>query len=163
MLLLSRIFVQPFADIEGNYTCYDGDQKRTFRVADEVKKHVEKTKPVPYDKKRDQSVYVMRDSASNEVQYVGRTNNPDRRRKEHLRDPQKRNLNELEIVFAGLTKREAMLAEQLLISAYTLENLKNARREIAIGNVANYAQYMGNVVSLFEGAVESEMMSLMEE
>ena len=38
--------------------------------------------------------------------------------------------------FSGLTKREARVMEQVLISAYSLDHLSNARREIAVGNVA---------------------------
>ena len=45
------------------------------------------------DKYRDQSVYVMRDSTTNDVQYVGITNNPVRRQREHDRDKRKEHLN----------------------------------------------------------------------
>ena len=56
-------------------------------TADKVTETVEKTKycgPV-----RDQSVYVMRDKATNEVRYVGRTNNPMRRQLERAKNPKK--------------------------------------------------------------------------
>ena len=110
---------------------------------------------------RDQSVYVMRDKTTNEVQYVGRTNNPGRRQSEHAKDPKKANLQPMEVKFTGLTKVEARAMEQVLISAYSLDNLCNARREIAVGNVGGFAGKIGNVISIFGGSVESEFLSLM--
>ena len=110
---------------------------------------------------RDQSVYVMRDKTTNEVQYVGRTNNPARRQNEHAKDPKKANLQPLEVKFSGLTKAEARAMEQVLISAYSLDNLSNARREIAVGNVSGFAGRIGNIVSIFGGAVEDEFLDLM--
>lgn len=39
--------------------------------------------------------------------------------------------------------------EQILISAYTLDNLLNAGREIAVGNVAGFTGRIDNVISIF--------------
>ena len=114
------------------------------------------------DKYRDQSVYVMRDSTTNDVQYVGITNNPVRRQREHDRDKRKEHLKPLEVKFTGLTKVEARIMEQLLISAYTMQNLDNARREIAVGNISGFAGSMNNIINIFSGAAESELLSLME-
>ena len=114
------------------------------------------------DKYRDQSVYVMRDSTTNDVQYVGITNNPIRRQREHDRDKRKEHLKPLEVKFTGLTKVEARIMEQLLISAYTMQNLDNARREIAVGNISGFAGSMNNIINIFSGAAESELLSLME-
>lgn len=110
---------------------------------------------------RDQSVYVMRNKASGEVQYVGRTNDPGRRQAEHEKDPKKENLLPLEVKYTGLTKTEARVMEQVLISAYSLENLSNARREIAAGNINGFAGKIDNIISIFGGSMESEIMSLM--
>ena len=110
---------------------------------------------------RNQSVYVMRDKTTNHVKYVGRTNNPQRRQKEHTRDTRKANLQPLEVKFTGLTKTEARAMEQILISAYTLDNLLNARREIAVGNVAGFTGRIDNVISIFEGVAEDELLNLM--
>ena len=110
---------------------------------------------------RNQSVYVMRDKTTGDVQYVGRTNNPIRRQSEHAKDPKKANLQPLEVKFSGLTKFEARAMEQVLISAYSLENLINARREIATGNVGRFAGKIGNIISIFGGAVEDELLNLM--
>ena len=104
----------------------------------------------------------MRDNTTNEVQYVGRTNNPVRRQSEHTKDPRKANLQPLEVKFTGLTKDEARVMEQLLISAYLLDNLYNARREIAVRNVGGYAERIRNVISIFGGALEDEFLNLME-
>ena len=51
--------------------------------------------------------------------------------------------------------------EQVLISSYTLENLANARREIAAGKVGGYAGKMENIIRIFGGAVEDEFLNLM--
>ena len=110
---------------------------------------------------RNQSVYVMRDKTTGDVQYVGRTNNPIRRQSEHAKDPKKANLQPLEVKFSGLTKVEARAMEQILISAYSLDNLINARREIATGNVGGFAGKIGNIISIFGGAVEDELLNLM--
>lgn len=110
---------------------------------------------------RNQSVYVMRNKITNEVQYIGRTNNPTRRQKEHERDPSKDNLGPLEVKFSGLTKFEARVMEQMLISAYSMENLLNARREIAKGNINGLTGKIENIINIFGGAVEDEFLNLM--
>lgn len=81
--------------------------------------------------------------------------------KEHTRDTRKANLQPLEVKFTGLTKTEARAMEQILISAYTLDNLLNARREIAVGNVAGFTGRIDNVISIFEGVAEDELLNLM--
>ena len=110
---------------------------------------------------RNQSVYVMRDKSTGDVQYIGQTNNPIRRQSEHEKDPKKANLQPLEVKFSGLTRFEARAMEQALISAYSLENLINARREIATGNVGGFAGKIGNIISIFDGVVEDELLNLM--
>lgn len=97
-----------------------------------------------------------------QVKYVGRTNNPERRQREHERDPRKVDLEPLEVKYTGMSIKEARTMEQLLISAYQLAYLDNARREIAVGNVMGFSENMTNVVELFGGFVESELLSLME-
>ncbi|MFR0974472.1 MAG: hypothetical protein ACLSE9_08725 [Acutalibacteraceae bacterium] len=56
---------------------------------------------------------------------------------------------------------EARAMEQILISAYTLDNLLNAGREIAVGNVAGFTGRIDNVISIFEGVAEDELLNLM--
>ncbi len=103
----------------------------------------------------------MRDSTTKDIQYVGRTNNPIRRQKEHDRDPKKTHLDPLEVKFTGLTRTEARAMEQIVISTYTLQNLDNARREIAIGNVSGFCSKIDNILNIFSGAAESELLNLM--
>ena len=123
---------------------------------------VEKTRHSYREASNGECVYVMRDKSTNEVQYVGRTNNPARRQMEHSKDPKKANLNPLEVKYVGLAKYDARIVEQLLISAYTLDNLSNARREIAKGKVHNAAGRIKNIARIIGGARESELLSLME-
>ena len=108
---------------------------------------------------RDQSVYVMRDQ-NNTVAYVGRTNNPARRQQEHRRDISKKDLKPLEVVQTGLSKKDAMLLEQLLISSYALENLLNARREIAASKINGYRQSLNNVARLIGSVTEEALYHL---
>lgn len=103
----------------------------------------------------------MRDKISKKVQYVGRTNCPERGQREHDRDFTKSNLLPLEVKFSGLTKREARVMEQVLISAYSLDYLSNARREIAVGNVGGFTREIGNIVTIFGGVAEDELLNLM--
>ena len=67
------------------------------------------------------------------------------------------------VVITGLTKSEAMVAEQVLISAYTLKYLDNARREIAAKNVDNYLQYTAAVAELLACGAEETLIGLMRE
>ena len=108
---------------------------------------------------RDQTVYKLIDN-NGETKYVGRTNNPARRANEHKKTPGKSDLKMVQVA-SGLTKIEARAMEQIVISAYTLDYLVNARREIAIGNVNGFAGKTGNVISIFGGTVEDEFLNLM--
>lgn len=129
-------------------------------IGDTIKEAVESIeRPAKY---RDQSVYIMRDENSKKVMYVGRTNDPKRRQDEHSRDPRKEHLAKLEVVYTGLTKNEARVVEQALISAYTLPALDNARREIAPHNVLKFHSDVSQVISLWDGMIESELLCLME-
>ena len=112
----------------------------------------------PYN---DQSVYVMKNSDTGVVEYVGRTNDPNRRQLEHQNDPSKANLDKMEVKFTGLTVPQARVAEQVLISAYTLDNLRNARREIAGRKVTNFTDCLGSTIKLFGSIAEDEMLNLM--
>ena len=98
----------------------------------------------------------------NTVGYVGRTNDLDRRAKEHERDSSKVCLGKPIAVVTGLTIGEARIVEQLLISAYTLEALENHRREIGVNKLSsvNITDY---IISLEMGVAESEMLCLMEQ
>ena len=70
-------------------------------------------------------------------------------------------LDPLEVKFTRLTKVEARVMEQLVISAYTIQYLDNARREIAVGNVRGFVGKMNNIINIFGGATESELLNLM--
>lgn len=99
----------------------------------------------------------------NIVKYVGRTNNPKRRLDEHRRSNSPKRDYDMRVVITGLTKSEAMVAEQVLISAYTLKYLDNARREIAAKNVDNYLQYTAAVAELLACGAEETLIGLMRE
>lgn len=110
---------------------------------------------------RNHNVYIMRDETTRKVKYVGRTISPDQRQIQHNRDPRKTNLKPLEVKFSGLTKNEARIMEQVLISTYTLDSLANCRREIAVGNVKGFIGEMNNIISIFDGMLEDEILNLM--
>jgi len=111
---------------------------------------------------KDQSVYVLTDP-KNKVRYVGRTNDPARREYQHKHDsrhPERQDYN-MKVVATGLSVPEAKIAEQTLISAYTLSYLDNARREIAVGNLPGYSNNIGAIIQIFESTTEDEIMNLM--
>ena len=128
------------------------------KVADVVTDVVENVENITNTK--DQSVYTLTDPDDNKVKYVGRTNNPTRREKEHKKNPAKAKYK-MKIVATGLNKPEAKIMEQTLISAYTLDYLDNARREIAVGNLAGYKDNMDAVIKIFGSITEDELMNLM--
>ena len=96
------------------------------------------------------SVYVLVDHM-NVVHYVGRTNDPDRRDREHKSLLSNKKHYKMEVVMTGLSKNEARAAEQILISAYSLEALDNARREIAAANVVKFTDEVGRALGLMSG------------
>ena len=49
----------------------------------------------------------------------------------------------------------------MLISDYSMENLLNARREIAKGNINGLTGKIENIINIFGGAVEDEFLNLM--
>ena len=108
---------------------------------------------------RSQTVYKLVDDKA-ETKYVGRTNNPTRRAQQHRRSNDKKDLN-MVIIASNLTKTEARAMEQIIISSYTLDNLINARREIAVGNVKGFTGKIKNVISIFGGVIEDEFLNLM--
>ena len=65
------------------------------------------------------------------------------------------------VVATGLSVKEAKATEQVLISAYTLDYLDNARREIAAGNLPGYWDYMNSVTQIIGSVTEDELMNLM--
>ena len=114
--------------------------------------------------KRTQHVYILTDpDADDMVKYVGRTNDPARRMTEHKHDPKhpERQNYEMQVLLSGLTLREAMLFEQVLISAFTLDHLDNARREIAVGNINSYQQHLAAVMEIFVGCTEDGLLALL--
>lgn len=111
---------------------------------------------------RNQSVYVLKNSAG-EVRYVGRTNNPERRAKEHKNDPlhpQRRSYT-MTVVATGLSLQDAMLFEQALISTYSLQYLENMRREISRGNLAGYYHNADAIIELVGGISVNELFDLL--
>ena len=143
------------------------DSGETKEVADNVISYVQQILEIGKELvRRDQTVYVMcyTDEATygkNKVGYVGRTNDLKRRTREHKRDRSKDKLKNPTAVATGLTKNEAVVFEQILISAFTLDDLINRRREIGIKNLADVI-ISDRIIALQEGFVESELLCMME-
>lgn len=102
---------------------------------------------------RGNCVYLLMDSElDNKVSYVGITNDPWRRKKEHEKDSSKYTESgvpwDMYIVKDGLTRREARSLEQALICIYTIEALANARYEIAEKNYANFEKEFQRAASI---------------
>ena len=98
------------------------------------------------------------------VKYVGRTNDPGRRLYEHQHDRvhQWRQNYTMTVLVTGLTKEQAMAWEQVIISAYTICYLENARREIAVENVGKFQNYMSAVAELITGLPASHIYELIK-
>lgn len=73
--------------------------------------------------RRDNSVYVLKDDTG-KVQYVGRTNNVDRRRSAHSANPARTGL-EMEVLASGLNLPEARALEQAGMAYYHTINTAN--------------------------------------
>ena len=54
------------------------------------------------------------------------------------------------VINTGLSRDEARAREQFYISMFTIENLKNARREIAVKNLPQFKQYVSATASLWK-------------
>ena len=65
------------------------------------------------------------------------------------------------VVATGLSVREARIAEQSIISAYTLNYLDNARREIAVSNLTGYYDNMEAVIQIWGSVTEDELINLL--
>ena len=121
-------------------------------TADDVKLWVEAQTGIK--EYRDNSVYVLKDPNDHYlVKYIGRTNDPARRQWEHNHDSMHpwRADYRMTVLATGLTKKEAMVFEQFLISSYTINYLENARREIAIKNIGKYQSYMYAITEIYTG------------
>ena len=128
--------------------------------ANEIKAWVESQKGIR--KYRDNSIYVLKDPNDHYlVKYVGRTNDPERREQEHKNDPlhPQRKKYRMVVLVTALTKEQAMIWEQLIISAYTVAYLENARREIAVKNVPKYLSYVNAITEIYTGIPGSEISS----
>ena len=122
--------------------------------------HIESVEIHP-EKAYNNSVYLLRDSQKI-VRYVGRTNEPDRRLNEHRHNKKTNRSNyTMHIIATGLTKDEARVLEQVVISAYTISYLENARREIGKGNLSNFRKYLSAASDVLCGAAEEALFSLM--
>ena len=97
------------------------------------------------------SIYVLKNN-QDEVRYVGITNDVGRRKYEHEHDPRHpwRANYKMFVVATGLSREAARTGEQVLISAYTLNALENARREIAVGNVPKFSHHLSTVAELLK-------------
>ena len=97
-------------------------------------------------------VYVLRDRLNGyKVSYVGITNNPWRRKRQHEKDPSKMTLKEpwkMYIVKDRLNKKEARALENALICIYTIQALANARHEIAVKNFDGFEKEFARAASI---------------
>lgn len=95
---------------------------------------------IPKEETFDNNVYVLTGS-DQRVHYVGITNDVGRREDEHRYDKKHdwRSAYNMTVVATGLTRSQARMYEQVLISAYTIDAIENARREIAVRNLPKFA------------------------
>ena len=123
-----------------------------------AEKAVEKTA------KRNNSVYVLKDDAGT-VQYVGRTNNVDKRRAAHSANPARAGL-EMEVIASGLNLPESRALEQAGMAYYHTINTANkmnnqinsvspkywgAFKELALGTLNYGWNQMSNEILYWTG------------
>jgi hypothetical protein len=100
---------------------------------------------------------------SNQVRCVGRTNDPVRRAKEHKAWYSDKKDYTMIVVMSGLDKGTAMATEQLLISAFTLNALDNARREIAAFRVGGFLNELNRAAEIMLGEPITSITTLLED
>ena len=106
---------------------------------------------------RDNSVYVIVNTNTQAVWYVGRTSNYTGRERAHLGgnapkfDP---NVYTMIPVATGLTYNESRALEQALITAYTLEALANMINSISPSKWADFTHEFERAGSLISGAFD---------
>ena len=130
-------------------------------IADTREKVIAYAETTRKEEYNNQSVYVLLNSEG-EVRYVGRTNNPIVRGYQHRNDPAhpwRRNYI-MQVVATGLSLEDARLMEQMLISAYSLVYLENARREISKGNISGFYDHVNGLAELI-GGVSPEYLMVM--
>ena len=151
VLLLVVVGVQLLAEASNTM------EEKTAEAIQEVKAYVDAADVKEYKRN---SVYVLRDS-DNIVRYVGRTNDPNRRRREHGRDPLKKDYH-MQVIATGMSRTHAIMFEQTLISAYSLDNLDNARREIALKNIPKFITYLTSFRDIVCGIPEDIIRNILE-
>ena len=109
------------------------------------------TRSVDPNKLRDNTVYVIIDNITSKVVYVGRTSNYSSRQYRHQEAKNARFTSAdftMTPVATGLTHNESRALEQTLITAYTLQALKNSINSIADKNLKNFTYEIKRVESL---------------
>ena len=84
-----------------------------------------------------------------------------RRTREHRRDPSKDGLSNPQVKYTLATVGEARAVEQALIAAYTIEHLRNRRREIAPNKLNDFVDEIGYLVTQYETVADSEWLEFL--
>ena len=123
----------------------------TTVVADSVVDYIENQEAKKNEKNH--TVYKLRNDVNKEVDYVGRTVNPETREKNHKKTKPN---HTFEIIASGLTREEARGIEQIYMIEYNTISLlnkingispNNLKKEIYMNAGRQVIQYLGNVVS----------------
>ncbi len=117
-----------------------------------------KSDGVPKSEWSNNSVYVLVDD-NNKVRYVGITNDPNRREKEHKAWYSTKKDYHMVVVMSGLDRKTARAEEQILISAFTLEAvesafkaLDNGRRGIAVRRMGEFKDELNRALEIMRGS-----------
>lgn len=119
-----------------------------------TEKVIEKTKDRQQKNNgKNHTVYRLRNKRTNEIDYVGRTVNPETRKYNHSKTKPNHGF---EIIASGLTREEARGIEQIYMIEYNTKSLlnkingigpKNKKLEIYMEAGRQMIHYLGNVVS----------------
>lgn len=111
--------------------------------------------------KKDNFFYVLKNPATKEIMYVGRTKNPKAREIAHKANPYKRDL-EFVILFENLTYEEARANENYLILALNninvYDRMRNRIRGIAPNEWDRYIKYAQKAQDFVNDRLENEIL-----
>ena len=105
------------------------------------------------------SVYVIMKRTNSKIVYVGMTGNFSKRRYQHQLKPNAKypvNTFNMIILATGLTKNQARIMEQTLLTSFSLVNLNNLINSIARGKWNSFRDDFSAVLGMIQSWVDPE-------
>ena len=129
--------------------------KCAAKVISAVKSKV-KSKGINSKKLSNYTVYVIARHKTKDVVYVGITKNYKSRKKQHTGKGKRFNGYDMMPIATGLTKSQARAMEQTIISAYTLDTLKNMINSISPKKWSKFKTEFKQMQTLMQSWIDPE-------